>query len=98
MYIQMPLRFEWDSRKDRVNFLKHGISFETARLVFDDPAVVSFPERDVDGKERWWSLGSSDGIVILTVAHTVEDDEGNEVVRIIPARKATPSERRRYVN
>jgi uncharacterized DUF497 family protein len=51
--------------------LRHGISFETAKLVFDDPHAVSFPKRNVEGEERWQSLGSAGGIVVLTVAHTV---------------------------
>ncbi len=76
--------------------VKHGISFETAKLVFDDPHVVSFPERNVGGEERWQSLGSAHGVVILTVAHTLNDSAGNEVIRIISPRKASPSERRRY--
>ena len=98
MYIQMAVRFEWDETKNRANIVKHGISFETAKLVFDDPLVVSFPERNVEGEERWQSLGRADSIVILTVAHTVQDLDGNEVVRIISARKASPSERRRYAD
>jgi uncharacterized protein len=92
----MALCFEWDEAKNRTNIVKHGISFETAKLVFEDPHVVSFPERNVEGEERWQSLGSADGIVILTVAHTLNDHAGNEVIRIISARKASPSERRRY--
>jgi uncharacterized DUF497 family protein len=40
----------------------------------------------------------ADRIVFLAVAHTVQDSDDNEVVRIIPARKASPSERRRYAN
>ena len=45
----MAVRFEWDETKNRANVVKHGISFETAKLVFDDPHVVSFPERNVEG-------------------------------------------------
>ena len=60
--------------------------------------MVSFPERNVEGEERLQSPGSADRIVILTVAHTVEDGEGNEVIRIISARKAGPSQRRRYAH
>lgn len=92
----MALCFEWDEAKNRTNIIKHGISFETAKLVFEDPHVVSFPERNVEGEERWQSLGYAGSVVILTVAHTLNDVEGNEVIRIISARKASPSERRRY--
>ena len=94
----MAVVFEWDETKNRTNAAKHGISFETAKLAFDDPYLVSFPERNVEGEERWQSLGSADGIVILTIAHTVRDKEADEVIRIISARKASPLERRRYAN
>lgn len=33
---------------------------------------------------------------IVMVAHTYEEDDGEEVVRIISARKATKAERKRY--
>jgi len=63
-----------------------------------NPYLVSFPERNVEGEERWQSLGSAGGIVILTVAYTIRDRDGDEVIRIISARKASPSERKRYAN
>ena len=37
MCIQMAVRFEWDETKNRANVVKHGISFETAKLIFEDP-------------------------------------------------------------
>jgi len=36
-------------------------------------------------------------MVILLVAHTFYEENGEEIVRIISARKATPGERRIYV-
>jgi hypothetical protein len=36
------------------------------------------------------------GTTILFVAHTEEDDDGDEIVRIISARIATRLERRKY--
>jgi hypothetical protein len=41
------------------------------KLVFNDPYAIAFPERIVDGEERWQAFGSVDGIVILAVAHTI---------------------------
>jgi uncharacterized DUF497 family protein len=43
--------FEWDEVKSRRNLLKHGISFETAKLVFDDPYAFSERDRVVEGEE-----------------------------------------------
>ena len=50
----------------------------------------------VEGEERWQTLGSVGGVVVLLVAHTFRDEEGEEVIRIISARKATARERRIY--
>lgn len=91
------MHFEWDELKNRANRTKHGVSFETARLVFDDPNAVSVQDRHEDGEERWQTMGLVGSTLILLVAHTERQSEGNEqVVRIISARKATPNERRRY--
>lgn len=92
------MEFEWDERKNNSNRTKHGISCESAKLIFDDPHLVMFPERVVDGEERWQAIGSAGGVVVLAVAHAVSDESGLEVVRIISARKATPAERKRYAN
>jgi uncharacterized DUF497 family protein len=91
------MRFEWDERKDQRNRAKHGVSFDTARLVFDDPSHLSIQDRHEGAEERWQTVGLAGGIVVLLVAHTWhEEDKGGEVIRIISARKATKRERRRY--
>jgi hypothetical protein len=90
------MAFEWDDEKNRTNTAKHGISFDIAKAVFDDPNAVSFPERNVDDEERWHTIGDAGGILILTIAHTVRDEAGEEIIRIISARRATPSERKIY--
>jgi hypothetical protein len=90
------VQFTWDERKDQINRQKHGISFETAVLVFDDILHVSRPERTVDGETRWQTIGMVNGIHVLLVAHTVSGSGDEETIRIISARKATPRERRVY--
>jgi hypothetical protein len=90
------MRLEWDPLKDRQNLARHGISFETARLVFDDPRALSVQDRTVEGEERWQTLGMIGGVVIVLVAHTYREEHGDEVIRIVSARKATPRERRAY--
>lgn len=37
------LRFDWDEAKNRQNRHKHGVGFETAALVFDDPYALTRP-------------------------------------------------------
>ena len=91
------MRFDWDERKNRRNRAKHGISFETARLVFKDPHALSIQDRYDNGDERWQTIGHVAQAVILLVAHTFSLGEGaDDVVRIISARKATPRERKPY--
>ena len=90
-----PMRFEWDDEKNRSNLAKHKVSFETAKSVFDDPFALNNQDRVVEGEERWQTSGMIDD-VILIVAHTWRDDDGDEVIRLISARKARGRERRAY--
>lgn len=91
------MRFEWDEQKSRRNRAKHKVSFERACRVFDDPHHVSLRD-DRTGEERWLTFGMIDGVVVLVVAHTLEEHADEEVLRIISARKATRHERARYEN
>ena len=90
------MRWAWDSGKAAANRAKHGLSFETAALVFDDPLHASTPDPHPDG-DRWNTIGLV-GRVVLTVVHTwpTSDADGEPVGRIISARKATARERRAY--
>ena len=90
------MRLEWDEKKNRANHAKHGVSFETAALVFDDPLHLSRRDREEGGEERWRTIGCVAEIVVLVVAHTYREEGGDEVIRIISARKASRSERRIY--
>ena len=38
--------FEWDDRKAKRNIQAHGVTFELARLVFDDSNAVDWLDRD----------------------------------------------------
>ena len=89
------MRFEWDEAKNRHNLAKHRISFETATLVFDDSHALSFQDLIVDGEERWQAFGMIGGLIVM-VAHTFWEEDGEEVIRLISARKATSGERRIY--
>jgi uncharacterized DUF497 family protein len=89
------MRFEWDEAKNRQNLAKHGINFETAALVFEDPYVLNDPDRVVDDEERWQTIGTI-GVLIVLVAHLWWDEDGEEVIRLISARKASSAERKSY--
>jgi len=86
----------WDQSKNRSNRVKHGVSFEVATLVFEDPFHLSIMDRIENGEERWQTLGMVGNVVVLLVAHTFAERDGEEVARIISARKATRKERQRY--
>lgn len=87
--------FAWDEQKSEANRRKHGVSFLLAKEVFDDEFKVHVYRGDEHGEQRWWTMGLV-GSQLLIVVHTWEEDEDQDVIRIISARKATPSERRRH--
>jgi uncharacterized protein len=87
----------WDEKKSRSNLKKHGVSFQAAQFVFEDPLHVSRQDRIEDGEHRWQTLGMIDGVLLILVAHTWhETDTGGEHIRIISARRATRIERKIY--
>lgn len=88
--------FEWDDDKAVSNLAKHGVSFELAREVWNDPLHVILPDGVVGREQRWHAIGQVGAVVVLVVVHShpVPDDEDR--IRIISARKATKHERRRY--
>lgn len=93
-------RFTWDEDKNLANQRKHGVRFEEAAQVFADPLHVMRHDRVEGGEQRWQTIGQAYGITVLLVAHTLTEEDPNghpiERIRIISARKADRSERRRY--
>ena len=92
----MKARFEWDPAKAASNLRKHGVSFQTAVRVFTDPYALVEQDLIENGEERWQTIGVVEGVVMLMVAHTVDEEGDIEVIRIISARRANRKERRRY--
>jgi len=91
------MKFEWDERKNRINQEKHGISFEEAKEVFDDALQISkLDHRFNYFEERWITIGVTKKEHILVVANLFFSDEGEEIIRIISARKANNRERKSY--
>jgi uncharacterized DUF497 family protein len=90
------MRIVWDQNKNRSNQVKHKVSFEVASLVFEDPFHLSILDRIENGEERWQTLGMVGSVVVLLVAHTFAELGGEEVARIVTARKATRKERQKY--
>jgi uncharacterized protein len=47
--------------------------------------ALSIQDRNVEGEPRWQTMGLVGGVAVLLVAHTYQDDQGEETVRIISA-------------
>ena len=88
--------FEWDQNKNRANKAKHKISFNTALLVFFDEFHRTLFDRTERGEDRWHTIGMAEGVVLLLVVHTSKDEDGEEIIRIISARRPTSKERKKY--
>ena len=87
----------WDPRKNARNLAKHGLPLASRALVLNgDPRAVSRPDIHPGG-DRWQTIGSAGGVVVLLVVHT--DPETDALYgRIISVRKATNRERKAYTN
>lgn len=87
------MEFQWDKQKAKSNLSKHGISFEEAQTVFDDPLYVDFYDPDhSEDEHRYIIIGESSKSHILLVSYTERGDK----IRIISARQVTQQERKAY--
>lgn len=83
------MKFEWDKQKAKSNLSKHGISFEEAQTVFDDPLYVDFYDPDhSEDEDRYIIVGESSNSRVLLVSYTERDDK----IRLISARQVTKQE------
>ena len=78
-------RFEWDPSKAASNLRKHHVDFQTATFVFTGPNAFFEQDRVEEGEVRWKVIGMVDGDLLLLVAHTTQEQEDVEVIRIISA-------------
>ena len=85
---------EWDEAKNQTNIKKHGISFELAKHVFDDPNAIEYydKEHSTMDEQRYICIGDVGGFLIVFVVY--EDKQGN--IRLISARQAEQKEKEAY--
>ena len=84
--------FEWDDAKARRNYVKHGVTFDTARMAFADPFMVEIlDEREDYREDRFLLIGMVQG-ELLSVIYT--EREGR--FRLISARRADKDEQDHY--
>jgi len=84
--------YQWDPNKSRINLRKHGIAFADAVFVFEDSAAITVEDEHI-GEERYITIGMDAENRLLVVVFTWRGDNS---IRIISARKTTPSERKQY--
>jgi uncharacterized DUF497 family protein len=91
------MKFEWDENKNKANIQKHGVDFEDAKTVFDDPLQISkLDYRFSYFEERWFTIGTAKNQQLIVVVNLFFTNEGEEIIRIISARPANPKERATY--
>jgi uncharacterized DUF497 family protein len=83
--------FEWNPAKATSNLAKHGVGFEDAIEVFDDPDRLERVDPGFRGELRFQAIGTSSGR-ILFVSYTLR----GAVCRIISVRRASRREREAY--
>jgi uncharacterized protein len=87
------MRFDWDENKAVSNLSKHGVSFEEAKTVFDDPLYVDFYDpAHSEEEDRYVIVGESSQRRLLIASYT---ERGN-LIRLISAREVTRTERKVY--
>jgi uncharacterized protein len=87
------MRFDWDENKAASNLSKHGVSFEEAKTVFDDPLYVDFYDpAHSEEEDRYLIVGESSQRRLLIASYT---ERGN-LIRLISAREVTRTERKVY--
>ena len=82
------IRFEWDSEKNRINQRKHGIDFEDAKRLFEQPILEMDVERH--NEIRTVAFGHLHGVPVVVV-YTLRSEN---TYRLISARRASPREER----
>ena len=89
--------FEWHPGKAASNWRKHGVEFNSAATVFQDPFALSVHDQHhSQTEERWVTTGESRYGQLLVVVHTFRQTGDRITVRIISARPAGRNERRQY--
>lgn len=88
------MNFYWDELKAEANLKKHGVSFDEAKSVFDDPLYVDFydPEHSFE-EHRYIIIGRSAQGRVLIVSYS---ERGDGRLRLISSRELTPAERKAY--
>ncbi|HLC21670.1 MAG TPA: BrnT family toxin [Candidatus Methylomirabilis sp.] len=86
------MRIVWDPAKAEANLRRHGIRFSDAEGVLFDPNALTEEDENVEGEQRFVSIGLDPLGRVLVVVYTFRGED----IRLISARRATRRERRAY--
>jgi uncharacterized DUF497 family protein len=59
------VEFEWDENKNASNLRKHGVAYEDAAAIFDDPMQLTERARQTAGEARWQTIGMAGGLAYI---------------------------------
>ena len=90
------MQFEWDEAKNLANIAKHGLSFEAAIEVLDDPRRLTEEAHTVAGERRLQTIGLAAVIAVVFIVYTFRLVCVDVHIRMISARPASRRERTRY--
>ena len=80
------MKFEFDSEKSKQNKKKHGIDFNEAQALWDDPDYIEIPAKTVD-EPRFLTIGK-----IADMHWSAVMTHRRENIRIISVRRSRPEE------
>ncbi|MBW1781314.1 MAG: BrnT family toxin [Deltaproteobacteria bacterium] len=86
------MHITWDPKKAETNLQKHRIRFSDAEMVLYDPFAMTMDEQVVKTEQRFVTVGADAIGRIIAVVYSYRGGP----IRLISARKATPTERKQY--
>lgn len=91
------MKIEFDPAKDAANLAKHGVSMILAAELDWDSALVWLDERFEYNELRMIALAPESNTLYYVAFVDREDEDGEEVRRVISLRPATRNEVKHYV-
>ncbi|WP_158998349.1 BrnT family toxin [Pigmentibacter ruber] len=91
------MQYEWHEEKAAKNKKKHGVDFEEAKSIFNDPKIkIKYDENNSEEEDRFQAIGYSEKYRCLFVVFCEYEGEGDDTIRIISARCAEKFEEKIY--
>ncbi len=86
------MNYQWDPKKAKINYKKHGVDFADSVGVFEDEWSLTIKEQIAGGEQRFMTIGVDFLGHVIIVVYTYRDED----IRLISARPATKAERSMY--